>query len=78
MSTGKVESFAESIADIGPLYPFVGWEWLMVIFAVVFWLGWHVRQYRIEKREYEQELDKHVNKAILERVFEREESDPGV
>ncbi len=37
-----------NILDIGPLYPFVGWEVLMVILLLVFWIWWHFMQVRME------------------------------
>ena len=44
MSTGNFENWAGNIADIGPIYPFVGAEWLFVLIGVVYWIVWHVRQ----------------------------------
>jgi hypothetical protein len=57
MSTASFENFAGTIADIGPLYPFVGSEMILVIVAVIFWLWWHVQQLRAEQREYDEEMD---------------------
>ena len=42
-----------NIFDIGPIYPFVGWEVLMVIILVVFWIGWHIVQMRMENADDE-------------------------
>ena len=78
MSNANFQDFSGNISEIGPMYPFVGWEWLFVIVCVVFWLGWHVRQIRIENREFKEESAKYVNQEILDRVYEREEADPGV
>ena len=44
MSTGNFENWAGNIADIGPIYPFVGAEWLFVLIGVVYWIVWHIRQ----------------------------------
>ncbi|MCY4451554.1 MAG: hypothetical protein OXC01_06350 [Immundisolibacterales bacterium] len=44
MSTGSFENWAGNIAEIGPIYPFVGAEWLFVLIGVVYWIVWHVRQ----------------------------------
>ena len=41
-----------NIADIGPIYPWVGSEVAMVIVAFVFWIGWHVVQLRRESRRF--------------------------
>ena len=50
MSTGNFENWAGNIADIGPIYPFVGAEWLFVLIGVVYWIVWHVRQLGSESR----------------------------
>ena len=42
MMTGSFTDWAGSIAEIGPIYPFVGTEWLLVIAGVGFWLAWHI------------------------------------
>jgi hypothetical protein len=48
-STG-LDSFSNPV-DIGPMYPFVGAEWLFVVIGVVLWLLWHVGQIKSETRE---------------------------
>ena len=50
MSTGNFENWAGNIADIGPIYPFVGAEWLFVLIGVVYWIVWHVRQIKAENQ----------------------------
>jgi len=64
MATGQVESWAGTIADIGPMYPFVGTEVIWVIVGVVFWLAWHVIQARKENREWEEDLRKFGGKQL--------------
>ena len=53
MSTGNVTDWNGNIFDIGPIYPFVGWEVLMVVILVVFWIGWHIIQMRMENADDE-------------------------
>jgi hypothetical protein len=55
MMTGRVESWGGPILDIGPIYPFVGSEVLLFILGLVFWIGWHVLQLRIEERGFEED-----------------------
>ena len=50
MSTG-LNSYSNP-QDIGPLYPGVDLEWLMVIVLVAIWLLWHVFQNSAEEKEY--------------------------
>lgn len=49
VSTG-VDSFAKP-DEIGPLYPFVGAEWLFVVVSVALLLLWHVAQGKGETKE---------------------------
>jgi hypothetical protein len=58
MNTGNIANWDGNMMDIGPLYPFVGWEVPMVIIAVVFWLGWHYLQIQMENRMLESEAQK--------------------
>jgi len=55
MTTGHFDNWDGNIIDIGPIYPFVGSEWLMVIVAVVFWVGWHWVQIRMENKQLDEE-----------------------
>jgi hypothetical protein len=38
-----VDSWAVDLANVGPIYPFVGTEWIWVILGVAFWIGWQGR-----------------------------------
>ncbi len=55
MSTGNFENWDGNILDLGPIYPFVGWEGLMVVLCVIFWVGWHVWQIKMENKQLEEE-----------------------
>ena len=48
MNTGNIENWDGNILDIGPIYPFVGWEGFMVVLCLIFWVGWHVWQIKVE------------------------------
>ncbi len=71
MMTGSFENFAGTITDIGPLYPFVGGEMVMCVIAVVFWLGWHISELWIEKREYEAEVEKFSDAEEIKRHLDK-------
>lgn len=53
MSTTGYESWAGDLANVGAIYPFQGWEGVMVVIGVVFWLGWHRIQYVRESEHLE-------------------------
>jgi hypothetical protein len=55
MSTGNFANWDGNIMDLGPIYPFVGWEGTMVLIAIVFWIGWHVWQMKMENKQLEDE-----------------------
>ena len=46
--TGNFTDWNGNVAELGPLYPFVGWEFLMVIILLVVWIWWHIAQVRME------------------------------
>lgn len=73
MSTGSFENWAGNIADIGPIYPFVGSEFLLWIIGMALWLIWHVVQSRIENRQYEEEIRRYGDKATLEKLIAKED-----
>ena len=75
MSTGNFENWAGNIAELGPVYPFVGLEWLMVLIGVALWLLWHFLQSSAETRTYEEELRRHGGDEGLREALMLEEAD---
>ncbi len=61
--TGNFENWAGEIAEIGPLYPFVGAEGMLVIVGLIFWVGWHILQLSAEAGEYQDDLS-HAREQI--------------
>ena len=69
--TGNFTDWNGNMTDLGPLYPFVGWEWLMVIILVVLWIWWHISQIREENRQLDAEAEmlrqgENLQKALQE------------
>ena len=50
MKTGLLDNWNGNMLDIGPIYPFVGWEVPLVIVCFIFWIGWHYLQMKMENR----------------------------
>jgi len=77
MSTGSFENWDGDLTLLGPIYPFVGSEMFMVVLAVIFWIGWHIWQIRMENRTHDDAAAKlrqsgNLQKAVeTERVVER-------
>jgi hypothetical protein len=72
MSTGSVANWTGNIADIGPIYPFVGSEFLLWVIGMALWVGWHLWQARNESREYEEEKERFASGGNLAKAFRGE------
>jgi len=73
MSTTAVETWAGTdLTQLGPIYPFVGTEVIMVIIGVVLWIAFHVLQIRDENREFEEEERLAREPERVTRVFKEE------
>lgn len=68
-----VESWGGTIADIGPIYPMVGAEGLLVVIGVVLWIVWHVIQAKRENRDYEEQIRKYGSPESLKRLIAEED-----
>ncbi len=73
MATGNVESWGGNISEIGPLYPFVGLEGLMVVVGVALWILWHVVQVRTENATYEDEINRFGDDETLRKILDAED-----
>ena len=51
MSTIGYQSWAVDLAEVGAIYPFQGYEVLMTVVGVMFWLGWDWIQFRNANEE---------------------------
>jgi len=60
MQTGMVETWAGNITDIGPIYPFVGSEFVLWVIGMALWMLWHVWQARHESQEYQEDVRKYA------------------
>jgi len=72
MSTGTFDSWNGNVLDIGPLYPFVGTEMVWFIVCVVFWLAWHLLQWRMEEANYNDDMEVLKKGDNMERALKGE------
>ncbi len=73
MSTTTVETWAGAdLSTLGPIYPFVGTETILVIVGVIFWLGFHFIQAGQEKKELAEDEKAARSPERLQRRFARE------
>ncbi len=68
MSTTPVDTWAVDLADVTLIYPFVGWEGLMTLGAVVLWIAWHVWQVKFENSTYKEDIEKHATSENLRKA----------
>ncbi len=61
-----------NIADIGPIYPFVGWELTMVLILVVIWVVWHIWQIQMENQQLDGEAELMRKREALQKALQDE------
>lgn len=69
MRTGLIENWTGNPAEIGPMYPFVGFEVPVVLVCFILWILYTIWQMRFENTHYareEQELRKSDSKILRE------------
>ena len=71
MQTGIYNNLTGNINDIGPMYPFVGFEIHMVVVAVFIWLYWHYKQIKIENNEIKHILELTKNEKVQSQHISR-------
>jgi hypothetical protein len=67
-----ITTWTGNVTEIGPLYPFVGTEMLMVVAITAFWIVWHIMQLRAESREFKEDAERLRKEDALKRVLDRE------
>ncbi len=72
MTTANFTDWNGNMFDLGPIYPFVGSEVFMVILAIVFWVGWHLLQIRMENRQLDDEARELRNADNLQTALQSE------
>jgi len=55
-STGPIENWNNNPTEVGPLYPFVGWEMLMVVVCLAFFLAFMVWKFATENAKYAEQV----------------------
>ena len=72
MTTGNFENWAGNIADLGPVYPFVGWEVFFFVVGLAIWIIWHIVQIRMENKELREHAEAHGDRDSLTEIMARE------
>jgi hypothetical protein len=72
MSTGNFANWDGNVLDLGPLYPFVGSEILMVVILIVLWVAWHLLQMKGEKDELDHRVAHFRQHGELQKALDSE------
>lgn len=72
MSLESIGSWGGNILDIGPLYPMVGSEGVLAILGVIFWIGWHIWQWRMESANYNDDMETLKHNGNMDRALKGE------
>jgi hypothetical protein len=73
MTTGNFTNWDGDLLQIGPIYPFVGWEGIMALIALIVWIVWHILQLRAENRQHEEEAANLRRTGNLQKAVEAEQ-----
>lgn len=73
MSTTGLTSWAVDLKDIGAVYPFQGTEGIMVLIAVVLWIGWHIWEIRWEREYHRTKVEKYGKPEMLKKALEADD-----
>ena len=66
MST--ITTWSANPTDVGPMYPFVGTEWIFLVICVAGWLIWHVWQIKSENATYEEDSKKLQGESLTKAI----------
>lgn len=70
MSTTGYSSWAVDLADVGAVYPLQGWEFIMLIIGLVFWIWWHVTTFRSELATQQEQIAAHGDAGTLSEAID--------
>ncbi len=72
MRTGLIDTWVGNPADVGPMYPFVGYEVPLFVVCLGLWIAYTFWQIRHERANYRDELDHLVEASHLATAIEGE------
>jgi hypothetical protein len=63
-------TWAVDLANIGAVYPWLGWEVIMVVVAIALWILWHIMQIRQENQEYAEDIKRYGSKESIKKALD--------
>ena len=62
MNTGLIESWSSNPIEIGPMYPFVGFEVVLFVISLIVWIAYTLWQMKFERDTYATEMEELANR----------------
>ena len=63
-------TWAVDLKDVGAVYPWAGWELIMVLVAIALWILWHIIQINQENREFAEDIKKYGSKDSIKKALD--------
>ena len=63
---GTIKSWADNPLEVGPMYPWVGWEVVLFLVSLALWFCWMVWQIKTESEAYSQEAQRLKQRNVNE------------
>lgn len=63
-------TWAVDLKDIGAVYPWLGWEVIMVVVAIALWILWHIVQIRQENQDYADDIKRYGSKESIKKALD--------
>ncbi|MEX2165405.1 MAG: hypothetical protein WD852_00040 [Methyloceanibacter sp.] len=63
-------TWAVDLANVGAVYPWIGYELIMVLVAVALWILWHVLQLRHENEELAEDIRLYGDKESIRKALD--------
>jgi len=63
-------TWAVDLANTGAVYPWLGWEVIMVVVAVSLWILWHIVQIRQENREFAEDIKRYGSRESIKKALD--------
>ena len=65
-----MNTWAVDLAETGAIYPWQGYELIMVIVGVALWILWHIIQLREEMAEFAEDIRLYGSKESIKKALD--------
>jgi len=69
-----VSTWALDLKDVAAVYPWQGWELIVVLVGIAAWILWHVAQIRQEETDYNDDIKRYGKSEALRKALDEQHS----